>query len=62
MQAGDEDEDQFVEDQVHNKDWVNENWVVNNLMDDKDGVGDDQVTTRKFGAFDFNARHVNAAK
>ncbi len=30
MRSGDEDEDQFVEDQVHNKDWVDEDWVDNN--------------------------------
>ncbi len=39
MQAGDKDEDQFVKDQVHNKDWVNKDWVIDDLMDDKDRVG-----------------------
>ncbi len=55
MQAGNKDEDQFFKDQVHNKDWVDKDWVIEDLMDNKDRVRGDQVTKRKFGAFDFNA-------
>ncbi len=62
MRSGDEDKDQFVEDQVHNEDWVNKDWVVDDLIEDKDQVGDNQVTTRKFGALNFRARQANAAK